>query len=764
MSSLPGATSRAPRWRVCSYLVFVVLTVAVPATAVDQYRAFWADAFHTGYMSASQVDTMVSQAVQGRYNVIIMEVLAYQDDTGSNSHGAFWKSSILPWAPAVTGSFDPLAYVVQRAHANGIEVDAWLIPYRVSSSWPPSGNSAIPSSGQWLMVPYANRGTVAKFDGTNYWLDPGSPDVQNYLAGIVTELVTNYEIDGIHWDYEIGSGGKNNWYYADASYDYSGCARFKRIYGYASDPLTTDANWADFRRREVSELHARTKAEMDSIAGNPRQPLRHTSCVMAYDPVPACTTAGYSASAAYIYFGDYANWLQKGYIDAAIPMVYKCGSTNSFEDWVDYFASCYASYPRPIYIGQGNYINLMADSLNQMQAVYAGGLMGVSNYSYWSTVGNGSCATAGNDPTWWSYIATNLYTSTATIPDMPWRNPATATEGTLWGQVTNGGVPVDDATVQVGALPAVKTDGAGYYVATLIPATTGSYTVYDVTTTKGTDTATHANVAVFAGDIRRQDVALDVVAPTITEQPSPQDICPGTIATFTAGATGEGTLTYQWLKDSVNLSDGSHYSGVTTATLTVSNADAADVADYHCVVTNAGGSTSSDTASLTLKEITVITQHPAAQNVCPGTTAHFMAAATGEGTINYRWQKNGSDLADEGHYSGTATATLTVSDADSGVEGDYRCVVTAECGSVTSDAAALTLKVIVAADLDTDCDVDLADYELLELCASGPGIAYEGGCSVTDFDLDGDVDQTDFSVFERCVSGENAPPAPNCAL
>ena len=69
---------------------------------------------------------------------------------------------------------------------------------------------------------------------------------------------------------------------------------------------------------------------------------------------------------------------------------------------------------------------------------------------------------------------------------------------------------------------------------------------------------------------------------------------------FAVTATGEGTLSYQWQKDQVNLSNGGHYSGCTTATLTVSNVDSSDEADYRCVVTDDCGSTNSDEAALVI--------------------------------------------------------------------------------------------------------------------------------------------------------------------
>lgn len=159
----------------------------------------------------------------------------------------------------------------------------------------------------------------------------------------------------------------------------------------------------------------------------------------------------------------------------------------------------------------------------------------------------------------------------------------------------------------------------------------------------------------------------------------------------------------------------------------------------------------------------VISQHPAVQSVCPGATATFTVAASGGGTFAYRWQKNGDNLTNGGHYSGVTTATLTISSADPADVANYRCVVTNIAGSATSHEAALSLKPIVAADFDQDCDVDQADYDLFAACTSGPGVLYGTGCNTKDADADGDIDQADFSLFQRCYSGENTPPDADCA-
>ena len=67
----------------------------------------------------------------------------------------------------------------------------------------------------------------------------------------------------------------------------------------------------------------------------------------------------------------------------------------------------------------------------------------------------------------------------------------------------------------------------------------------------------------------------------------------GGTTNFSVAATGDGTLTYQWQKNQTNLNNGGHYSGCTTATLTISGADTNDAANYGCVVTGGCGAATS---------------------------------------------------------------------------------------------------------------------------------------------------------------------------
>ena len=492
----------------------VVLADAVRFTPVSPdasaFRGVWIDAFGEGFKSPAEIDLLVQRALTGHYNAILPEVLAYQDtSTSNNGHGAFWHSSIVPWAAQVTGDFDPLAYLCERAHQHGIEVHAWLVTYRVCTSWPPAGNAIISAHPEWIMVSQADMGGGPATVDDKYVLDPGSPEVQEHILNIVRELVSGYEIDGIHFDY-IRYTSVDAGYPADTGYDLSSLARYQSITGTTSTPGPTNTAWSDFRRRTIDELVRRCRAEIPSIRTNPRQPLRLTAALFASGGAPS----DFTDSSAYELHQNWKHWLDMGWLDAACPMNYKDerNATHAawYRSWIDAAVAWRAA--RHVYCGQACYLNSMANSIIQLAYVYGAGADGSVSYSYRATADEDDDGSSESDWTWYAYVAENFFTAPAPTPIMPWRDPALATEGTLWGQVTDyaTGLPLDDAEVAVGGLPVVHTDGNGIYVVTLIPANAAG-TSYTVTASTLVHSPRAELVDVWAGDVVRLDLALGLL-------------------------------------------------------------------------------------------------------------------------------------------------------------------------------------------------------------------------------------------------------------
>ncbi|PYJ07268.1 MAG: hypothetical protein DME25_04245 [Verrucomicrobia bacterium] len=665
----------------------------------QQFRAAWADVFHVGMGSQSEVNTMVSSLVAGRYNVVIVQVLGYMDNNGANSHGAHWKSSILPWSPRVTASFDPLAYLCTQAHANGIQVHAWLGgsgggPYRVSTAWPPGGNSTLSAHPEWFMVPSANSegNAITTLDG-NYNLDMGSSDAQDYIIGIVRELVTNYPIDGINWDDEINGAGYTQGYgypcYSQASYSRSGLARYRINTGFVGTPSNTDTAWSNYRRRFKNELMARAQAEIQSIKTNPRQPLWHTTAPLCYGLTPP-STCDFTSTTAYLYFSDWASMLQNGWVDAAVPQIYRTWTTqsNSFTAWCDRSYTCW-QYQRKIFPGLGAYLNPKADVVTELQYAFYGqsggtGFNGTATYSY---------AVPSNDGgDWWGYAATNIYTNTTTVPTMPWRNSATATNGMMWGRVSdaNTGLYVDDATVTVTGGPTVKTDANGYYIATLISAT-ATGTVHSTTASKsGMTSQTIANATVLAGDIVRYDFTLN--APL----PAPSGL--------TATALSSSRIALAWVNNATNATgnvvsrsggSGGPYTDIASlaaSSTAYTNSGLSSSTTYYYVVRATNSSRSSPNsgeANATTQAAStppVITSQPQGLTVNQGANATFSVSASGAPPLYYQWRFNATNL-----LAGTTNSSYTRSNAQPADAGAYSVIVSNSLGSTNSSDAILTV-------------------------------------------------------------------------
>ncbi len=469
---------------------------ALPGTPT--FRGFWADAFHVGFKSTAQIDDMVSRAVAGNYNAIIAEVLAYQDNVGSG-HGAYWNSQIIPRAADIVGGIDPLAYLCERAHANGIEVHAWLVTYRVSTTWPPSGNPLLAAHPEWIMVPRAGAGLGPSQIVGKYVLDPGCPEVQEYLVSIVREIVTNYPVDGINWDY-IRYEQRDAGYPTDLGFENSGLARFHRITGRSDLPTSTDSQWGDFRRRTINELVRRCRVEISSITSNPRQPVWQTADLICFG-APA---ASFASTDAYLLHQNWKYWLEKGWLDAGIPMNYKrehnASHAQQYRDWIT-TALGYSS-GRYIFCGQANYLNSKANSITQLNFGLSQGAGGVVNYSYAATADENLDGNYEADWGWYPYVAANLFTQPVTTPPMPWRDPAEATEGAIWGRIVDGvtGDPIDDALVEVIGVTSDRTDGRGYFAFTRLPADADGTTYSVRAVVAGESPVTRSGVLVLAGE------------------------------------------------------------------------------------------------------------------------------------------------------------------------------------------------------------------------------------------------------------------------
>ena len=169
-------------------------------TAVDRaavpYRAVW-----VSYLEWEQVDfssaeaftqaigTMLDNIQSIGATVVLAQVRPFGD--------ALYPSDYFPFSHLCTGTqgqdpgFDPLALLVDAAHARDLQLEAWVNPYRIQAGQTPALCGASPARLHPDWVRYTDTGA---------YLDPASADVRQYIADGVGELCARYAVDGIHFD------------------------------------------------------------------------------------------------------------------------------------------------------------------------------------------------------------------------------------------------------------------------------------------------------------------------------------------------------------------------------------------------------------------------------------------------------------------------------------------------------------------------------------------------------------------------------------
>jgi len=196
------------------------------------------------------------------------------------------------------------------------------------------------------------------------------------------------------------------------------------------------------------------------------------------------------------------------------------------------------------------------------------------------------------------------------------------------------------------------------------------------------DAATYDVVVTTPCGVFTSDAATLTVRtpPTIDQQPADKSVCRGAAINLSVTATGTPPPTYQWRKDSMNIS------GATAATFSIASAAAGDAGSYDVIVTNICTSLISAAAVVEVREPVSIDVQPIAATVCSGQAVALAVSASGTPPLTYQWKRNNTDIG------GATSATYAISSAAAANNGTYAVVVTNSCTSVTSQSATLTVK------------------------------------------------------------------------
>lgn len=246
----------------------------------------------------AQADEILDNCVKWGLNTVFLQVRPSSD--------ALYPSEIFPWSKYLTGKqgiepengFDPLAYWVKEAHARGLELHAWINPYRITKGKQAEWDSLASShpakkNPEW---------TVQYTDG-NYYFDPGVPEVRDLVVQGAVEIAKNYQIDGLHMD---------DYFYPGKDFPDS---KTYEAYGKGFSDL------ADWRRENVNQLVRQLDTELHQI----RKELQFGISPSGIWANRSTDPRGSNTNGSEHYVSNYADslyWIEHGLVDYIIPQIY----------------------------------------------------------------------------------------------------------------------------------------------------------------------------------------------------------------------------------------------------------------------------------------------------------------------------------------------------------------------------------------------------------------------------------------------------------
>ena len=493
------------------FVTLVLALVLVPTGGnAAEYRAISIDGWYNGMWTENEITNvsgtgMLDLAQQGHYNVIVPQIRKKADALYNSTYGGPTGAGE-PKPSQVSPSFDPLAYMIQQAHAVGIKVYPWIGTHSVATvprDGFPEHDWFYDSHNDWLTRNSA--GNLVYADG--WYLDPGVPDGEEYTVNVIMDIVNNYDIDGIQWD-RIRLPG--------ASYGYNAIAR-ARYLAECAEP-GPDPDWGDWRRKQLTNFVARVYAQIMEVK--------------PYIVVGVDSWADSSSGAA-SYYQDVPTWMAGHWLDIDCPMNYTATNSTFNSTLNTHLDNRAGRYVYSLHnLGSNTLANacqqiLNCRSLNTTKGVPWGAQCYSYRYAVTTRVG------------WFDYVtaAGRPYQNTDTVPALPWKTDGSNT--IILGRVTDASHPndpvyhdwVNRATVTLyHAGPPVinrttETDQTGYFVFSDVSpkAQTSGYTI-TVHKTGFTDRVFPAQ-AIAGGQVLRIDAELGTFTTSSPSSAVPRKAC-----------------------------------------------------------------------------------------------------------------------------------------------------------------------------------------------------------------------------------------------
>ena len=368
--------------------------------ALEEMRGMWV--VRDGLDSPKAVHQVVVTAVKYHLNALFVQVRGRGD--------AWYHSSFEPRAEDLRDqpeSFDPLEQIVAEAHANGIQVHAWLNTFLTWSSPRPPSSPMHPWNAHrdWFAQDRNGRCSPVETNASEgAFLQPSNPAVQQHLFNVFTEVAHNYDVDGIHFDYCR---------YCGTAFDFSP-ATVARFRAHIIEKLSTEdiakfdarlpgdhyayihafkPQWDRWRREQITNIVARISAAVKAD-----KPWMQVSAAVFADAEDAFVERGQ----------DWEGWLKSGALDAVALMSY---DTNTERVLAQTRHAVAIAGEKKVYTGIGAWRLQAHDVAEKITRIRETGAAGVNLFSY------NSVHTRDN---YLGTLARGVFASRAAPPRMKW--------------------------------------------------------------------------------------------------------------------------------------------------------------------------------------------------------------------------------------------------------------------------------------------------------------------------------------------------------
>jgi uncharacterized lipoprotein YddW (UPF0748 family) len=359
---------------------------------LNEVRALWV--VRTTLTSKEKIKTMVESAASAGFNTLIVQVRGRGD--------AYYRSQWEPRSVALKdqpADFDPLAATLAEAKLKGLNVHAWINTNLLANldELPKEADHIYNARPEWLAVPRAvatelynmtpsdprYRTAVVEWSKANraelegVYVSPAHPAVREHIYSIWMDILSRYELAGLHFDYVR---------FASPDFDYSRASleRFRswleprlsaperRLLEMAlkTDPLAAatayQEQFADFQREQVTSLVERIYHGVKK-----RRPGLTVSAAVFANDENAHTRR----------FQDWRRWLFLGVLDVACPMAYTT-DTATFRKQIEVAVAAARPAGRRVWAGIGAYRVPAESAIEKINAARAAGADGIILFSY----------------------------------------------------------------------------------------------------------------------------------------------------------------------------------------------------------------------------------------------------------------------------------------------------------------------------------------------------------------------------------------------